>query len=184
MPPRELAAPFESRALTIRNHPDALDPALCRAGRFDVRILFSLATRRQARDIFVRFYDDTDVLTGVIGAAADKEGIEGGARVDDNRVSNGNGEELGVEGSSEKAKSTHDLADRFAAAVCPELDDDTPSKLSIAQLQAYLLVHKEDPERAVREAGEWARDGKAVPNLPRGRGAQVDSDDLLGGFGV
>jgi chaperone BCS1 len=38
------------------NHPDKLDPALRRPGRFDVKISFSHATTTQATTIFKHFY--------------------------------------------------------------------------------------------------------------------------------
>jgi SpoVK/Ycf46/Vps4 family AAA+-type ATPase len=38
------------------NHPDKLDPALRRPGRFDVKISFSHATTTQATTIFQHFY--------------------------------------------------------------------------------------------------------------------------------
>lgn len=38
------------------NHPDRLDPALCRKGRIDVEFKFGYATKSQAENMFLRFY--------------------------------------------------------------------------------------------------------------------------------
>ncbi|RKO91364.1 mitochondrial chaperone BCS1, partial [Blyttiomyces helicus] len=47
----------EGRILCMTtNHLEALDPALIRPGRVDVRVLFDRATRQQARDLFVQFF--------------------------------------------------------------------------------------------------------------------------------
>jgi hypothetical protein len=146
-----------------------------------VRVHFTLATPRQTRDIFVRFYDDAHALKelgagqgAVSGESASEKRVslqanddkvkvnergDNGVRLDSG-VEKGEGAAVGgtVDMAASTHESTYDMADRFAAAVCPGLDDDAPSGVSVAQLQAYLLAHKLDAQRAVREAGEWARE--------------------------
>jgi mitochondrial chaperone BCS1 len=54
------------------NHVDALDPALIRPGRVDVRCEFSLCSREQARQIFLQFYASGVAAAAKWGGAASK----------------------------------------------------------------------------------------------------------------
>jgi chaperone BCS1 len=58
-------ASHEGRVLVMTtNHPEQLDPALIRPGRVDMQIEFTLATRTQIREIFVRMYSpDKPILS-------------------------------------------------------------------------------------------------------------------------
>ncbi|KAF2198815.1 P-loop containing nucleoside triphosphate hydrolase protein [Delitschia confertaspora ATCC 74209] len=52
-------ATHEGRVLIMTtNHAEHLDSALLRPGRVDMQIRFTLATKQQARDIFIRMYSD------------------------------------------------------------------------------------------------------------------------------
>ncbi|KND00362.1 uncharacterized protein SPPG_04686 [Spizellomyces punctatus DAOM BR117] len=42
------------------NHLEKLDPALIRPGRVDLKVLFDLATKYQARELFIQFYPHTN----------------------------------------------------------------------------------------------------------------------------
>ena len=44
------------------NHLDRLDPALIRPGRIDVRVLLNLASEKQIKEMFLRFYPDENEL--------------------------------------------------------------------------------------------------------------------------
>lgn len=124
-----------------RNHPERLDPALSRAGRFDVRLTFSDAIPCQARALFLHFYP-----------LADFQQTEHADDMSREKVS------LGISSQDDLDA----LADDFAAAVFPtgnanEVGGKSDVGVSMAALQGYLLQHKEDPRKAVDDAGEWAR---------------------------
>lgn len=57
-------ASHEGRVLVMTtNHPEKLDPALIRPGRVDMEVEFTLATRAQIQEIFIRMYSpDTPIL--------------------------------------------------------------------------------------------------------------------------
>jgi chaperone BCS1 len=51
-------APHGRLVFMSTNHPERLDPALIRPGRVDLRVEFPNADRAQARQMFLRFFDD------------------------------------------------------------------------------------------------------------------------------
>lgn len=56
-------ASHEGRVLVMTtNHPERLDEALIRPGRVDMQIEFTLATRQQIREIFVRMYSGVEAV--------------------------------------------------------------------------------------------------------------------------
>lgn len=125
--------------LTNRNHPNRLDAALSRPGRFDVHIAFTSAEPSQAEALFRHFYPLTDCV--------DQDDIEG---------------------ADEKASlcittrpKIDALAERFVASIFPSGEKDRVggkegATVSMASLQGYLLKHKEDPRAAADQAAEWA----------------------------
>jgi mitochondrial chaperone BCS1 len=137
-------APEGHILIMTTNDPDALDEALVRAGRVDVKVPFSYATRSQIRDIFVNMYHPG-------GPGADSwyngKGVEGAQSTSEDKNEP-------VELSEEEKKRrdetilTHKLAGEFAELV-PELS------FAPAQLQEYILIHKNKPQRAIDEVREW-----------------------------
>ena len=106
------------------NHVEHLDPALIRPGRIDYRLKLDLATKEQARTIFLRLQ------------AADYD-------------------------VPEKQVDLLELARSFA--------DKVPDKLvSPADLQDFLLRHRDEPEKAVGEVDAWIQEKLA---------AQEDDED-------
>jgi chaperone BCS1 len=56
-------AAAEGRILVMTtNHPDKIDPALCRPGRADVDVKIELADASQAKRMFLRFFPDSEDL--------------------------------------------------------------------------------------------------------------------------
>ena len=126
-----------SSALTRRNHPEHLDPALGRAGRFDVRVGFSDATPAQARGLFLHFFpaEADEVLLPDAESEKMQPRLTDAAR-------------LG-------------LADAFSKTLYPTdsslaVGGNNGTSVSMAALQGYLLRYKEDPAGAVQGAAEWA----------------------------
>ncbi|KAF7309272.1 p-loop containing nucleoside triphosphate hydrolase protein [Mycena indigotica] len=116
------------------NHIEALDPALIRPGRMDLKIQYGLATTEQLEQMFDRFYpynaELADDAGPAIGCYYDSSVAPPLPRV---RLS---------------AEALLSLGTQFAAAV-------PPSRYSIAQLQGYLLSWKNDPQAALAGVGGW-----------------------------
>ncbi|TFY79953.1 hypothetical protein EWM64_g4058 [Hericium alpestre] len=108
------------------NRLEALDPALTRPGRFDIKVEYKLASSIQAKALFERFFSGTP--ESPISSSSDGEGTPG-----------------------PDAKFHRDylcMAVEFASAI----PDQT---FSMAELQGYLLTYHLDPRQAVRDIRMW-----------------------------
>ncbi|KAJ7065640.1 hypothetical protein C8F01DRAFT_1366589 [Mycena amicta] len=116
------------------NHIEALDPALIRPGRMDLKIKYGLATAEQLEQMFDRFYPYNPELADdggpAIGCYYDTASSSP-TRLDEAALAS-----LGVQ---------------FAAAV-------PAGRYSIAQLQGYLLSWKNDPQTALANVGGWMQE--------------------------
>jgi len=144
-------ASHEGRVLVMTtNHPEKLDSALIRPGRVDMQVAFTLATKHQTREIFLRMYS-TDRL-----AATKKRGGNvglqngGGAGLANGHAKAGANGHLGANGSLSQSSGSalQELAERFANLV-PE------GKFSPAEVQNFLITRKKDPQRAMNEVEKW-----------------------------
>ncbi|KAJ3339900.1 hypothetical protein HDU93_007674 [Gonapodya sp. JEL0774] len=150
----------EGRILcTTTNHIEMLDPALIRPGRVDVRMYFDKASRWQARELFLNFYSTTTVegersVTAQLSelAAAGPASINGGGVAPTSQsASTTTPSPIGlsrspsavVKAEAIQAKASLDsLANKFSTSV-PD------RRFSMAELQLFLMKHKEDPGAAV-----------------------------------
>ncbi|WVQ98808.1 hypothetical protein IAU59_005939 [Kwoniella sp. CBS 9459] len=89
--------------IATTNHPKRLDPALSRAGRFDIRVEFTYAVPSQARDLYLHFYpfEEFRLATGPLGDQKKTLNVNGGTVV------------------IESQKKLDELADAFVDAVFP-----------------------------------------------------------------
>ncbi len=135
------------------NHPEKLDPALLRPGRVDLRIEFSLASRAQIRELFIRIYSSGQGIwlknkSGTTSGTAEKVSITNG-HTGDNPL------------TRENEKSQSDLpiilADgRELTAVADEFASRLPENtLTPAEVQGYLFMHKKDPLQALALMSDW-----------------------------
>jgi chaperone BCS1 len=111
--------------ISYSNHINRLDPALSRAGRFDIRIQFTNATPLQAQDLYLHFYPLSDF------ASTDTEEIESPIL---EKVSKGITSQMDLE----------TLAERFSKAIFRDGRSDfvggvKGKSVSMAALQGYLL---------------------------------------------
>ena len=133
------------------NHRERLDAALLRPGRIDQQVRFTLATRAQARELFVRMYqpirrstdaDPTDADAGEERCGPSEKGEKGAGAEREGPKSN----EMAIDPARVEA-----TAAAFAEA-CPS------ETFSPAEIQGYLLTKKHDPEGAVAGAGAWVEE--------------------------
>ncbi|KAG8761214.1 hypothetical protein FRC14_006263 [Serendipita sp. 396] len=131
------------------NNYHALDPALVRAGRLDVHIEFTAATKKQVEELFKRFFRVSEVDESQDGRPdpSAKEKEKGSA------PSNGDGTGKQSRYSypvPEKLTRTErdELATRFANAI-PERE------FAMSSIQGLLLQHKHRPSRVLEEVEPW-----------------------------
>lgn len=156
------------------NRYEALDPALRRPGRMDVHVEFKLATQHQVGELFKRFYLPTPRTTSQRSSSKDTPtpGDE-----DCNPKSSDSGYNTPADSETEKlidVELPSDVRDQSLAAIArrrkrdiditlQELDilvdrfrESVPEReFSMAALQGYLLLHKNQPHRAVECVGKW-----------------------------
>jgi chaperone BCS1 len=146
-------AASEGRILVMTtNHADKLDPALLRPGRVDMTINFGYTSEADIKEMFISIYNTT---------TSDIRRSKKSRTVSNRPVKSNAGEEKKKFKDSlvgDKKDPLQDtlqsrisgLADEFAAII--------PSgELTAAEIQGYLLNHKEMPEAAIRGAPEWVQ---------------------------
>ncbi|KAH7079754.1 BCS1 N terminal-domain-containing protein [Paraphoma chrysanthemicola] len=145
------AASHEGRVLIMStNCPEKLDEALVRPGRVDLQIRFTLATRSQIRDIFVRMYtiqpDESKFKQRTKSGKAKDERkqhsvIESAASLLKFLPPEPFSKDLDIE---EITKLAQKFAEKFPEEV-----------FSPAEIQGFLLMHKTDPAGALEKVGVW-----------------------------
>ncbi|OCK75753.1 P-loop containing nucleoside triphosphate hydrolase protein [Lepidopterella palustris CBS 459.81] len=137
-------ATHEGRVLVMTtNHPEKLDDALIRPGRVDMQVEFTLATRDQIRNIFIRMYSNENDKPVKQRSSTSKSSLCNGTAKQNTSSTNGS-----ANGMNAKPKMLREMADRFAKMV-PE------GRLSPAEIQGFLLTRKKEPQRALEEVGRW-----------------------------
>ena len=124
------AAPEGHLLFMSTNAPEALDEALIRAGRIDVRVEFKFADSDQIRQIFTSMYKPRT------------RSVEDLNEVDQQRED---------ENAEKELAGVNTLAEKFVKLV-PEY------QFSPAQLQGYFLLHKTSAQSAVDNVEKWICD--------------------------
>ena len=137
----------EGRVLIMTtNYIDKLDDALIRPGRIDMQVQFTLATKTQIQELFVRMFQPTKKKE----PSSEDEAVE-----EDKPL-------VGIDPEAEKIRlaeaerhrekfepaRVRELAVRFSD-ICPA------GAFSPAEIQGFLLMNKHDPEAAVLGAEKW-----------------------------
>nr|XP_018263747.1 uncharacterized protein I303_03620 [Kwoniella dejecticola CBS 10117]OBR85905.1 hypothetical protein I303_03620 [Kwoniella dejecticola CBS 10117] len=165
------------------NHPKRLDPALSRAGRFDIKLEFDYAIPSQARELFLHFYPLEDFqIQNTSGSESDLR-INATSAAASMTMDNKEEKRNISENDQLSEVMTHQpmiyvkdqaeldqLADTFASTIFPSTEvrigrtDDTEvkddcQKISMASLQSYLLQYKENPIAACipQNIEEWLK---------------------------
>lgn len=153
-------ATHEGRVLIMTtNHPDALDEALVRSGRVDLRIKFDYASTVQVRELFLRMYA---VDVGALG------------RIEDLDLFSPRNEKTleSIEVGPNAMTTLERTAEKFASLV-PDRE------FSPADVQGYLLLHKKTPLAALNGVEGWiAEERKRKAEklaASKSKGADADS---------
>ena len=163
-------AATEGRILVMTtNHAEKLDPALLRPGRVDMTINFGYTSEADIKEMFTSIYvtmDSDMARVGGVFTSGSAKSLTNNILANITKVKgemdrNPNG--VTVTGAEKKDKKeelqTHlqslqsrisDLAAEFAAVV-------PAGEFTAAEIQGYLLNHKESPEMAIQGAVEWVQ---------------------------
>ena len=149
----------EGRVLIMTtNHPEKLDEALVRPGRVDMKVAFTMASKPQIRELFVRMYsadisqtqsqstDSTAHGKHTAGVKLTNGGLKGSTKINGSVKATANGAPR--KGAPMSADELSSVAAQFAAL----LPEDT---FSPAEIQGYLLTRKKEPRRALAEVMDW-----------------------------
>jgi chaperone BCS1 len=156
------AASQEGRILIMTsNTPETLDPALIRHGRIDKQIKFDYISRYDAKQLFIRMFSMHEDEHASIEIVADS-------------VTNSS-YKLAVAVSDDSAKVAA-LAEEFGSKI-PE------RQLSPAEIQGFLLDHRDNAKGAVAKVSQWILDRFAERAKSReegaGNGSTVVTDSTL-----
>ena len=192
----------EGRVLVMTtNYPEKLDDALVRPGRVDLKVEFTLASRQQIRELFVRMYNADDTMSAMPTKISDILPL---SALNEKDVIGTDITALQMNGHAEKQEYTppetpklfdekaediiftdvERLATQFAKLL-PE------GVFSPAEIQGFLLTRKKSPLQAVRDVqewrdSEWAKKRKGektervesgVKNLAMGQGQESSDSD-------
>ena len=151
-------APEGHILIMTSNQPESLDEALVRAGRVDVWVEFRNAARSQVRDIFNNMYHPSTGQKEQSSTDTAEEGSE-------------SSETSKVQSLSARQQEVHFLAEKFADIV-------PAGQFSPAELQDYLILHKNKPQLALDRAGAWVAEKVGVSRVgtPDGATDSIASD--------
>jgi chaperone BCS1 len=137
-------AASEGRILVMTtNHLDKLDPALLRPGRVDMSIGFGYMSENDIKELFASMYK----LNGSDRPCTSngQQQAKGEVQNDENAIREGEKRDISLD------TQTSDLCVSFSQVI--------PSgELTAAEIQGYLLNHKDKPEAAVAGAAKWVEE--------------------------
>ena len=160
-------ATAEGRILIMTtNFPEKLDAALTRPGRIDMRIEFTLASKQQIKELFLRMYSvDAEESNKQPTRLSQIPGNKIAARRESSKeeekapivgtVTPDSSEDttVAISESTEPA-GQQDTVEHLATLFAASLPEDT---FSPAEIQGFLLMHKKNPGDAVKSVEGWKR---------------------------
>lgn len=129
-------AASEGRILIMTtNHPDKLDPALLRPGRVDMTISFGYTSENDIKELFASMFKSLEGDLPGTAKEADTIAPESAQK--------------------DKASSHHSRI----SDLCTSFSQVVPSnEVTAAEIQGYLLNHKDNPDTAIAGASKWVED--------------------------
>lgn len=130
-------ATHEGRILIMTtNHPEKLDAALIRAGRVDMQVEFTYATKQQIKYLFTRMYQHDVDLSSL--------------------QSEGRKITAGKKSAAAEASKEGGLSEAELDSIAQQFADELPGgTFAPSDIQGYLLLHKKNPRVALEEVGAW-----------------------------
>jgi hypothetical protein len=132
------------------NHIEALDPALVREGRMDIKIQYKFATTGQVEQVFKRFFPADRFASATLPTSELPNASTS--------ISNAKAPTFSNISLSARATYTPEELDTLAKRFSEIVPDGV---YSIAHLQGYLLRKKLDPKGAVNGVSEWMKEQEA-----------------------
>lgn len=146
-------ASHEGRILILTtNHPEKLDPALIRPGRVDMRVEFTLAGKEAIGGLFERMFEDYSTRTPhsyPSSTSSDTKTPPSSASSESGSEKEGKQDD--IQTILSKKERLKEMTMEFVKLV-PDLT------FSPAEIQGYLLQHKNRPERALERTETWVKD--------------------------
>ena len=150
------------------NRYEALDPALRRPGRMDVHVEFLLANRYQVGELFRRFYLPTPRVSttprppSVDGKVSDS-GYGTPAEAETEKLVDvelpPDIQDQSLSAVIRRRKHIHKISPKELDALVERFRELIPERaFSMATLQGFLLLHKNQPHRAVEYAEKWVEE--------------------------
>ncbi|KAG6871307.1 hypothetical protein C0992_011297 [Termitomyces sp. T32_za158] len=164
------------------NKYDSLDPALCRPGRMDIHIEFKLASKYQAYELYQRFYlpeseAEQDSEKESAPSSADTTPLVDLDEILDSSKPSCTSTlpTITTEKAAMRGISHLERAPKLSRAKVMQLashfSDAIPErKLSMANLQGYLMAYKVRPFDAVKDLPDWVEKelAKVPPEIKQG----------------
>lgn len=140
-------ASHEGRVLVMTtNHPERLDEALIRPGRVDMRIGFTLATKQQIREIFLRMYSNEETVMPSKPTEIDASGQASKFYFSNEASKSATPAKNGVCCSTEKLEDNCTTPSSTATDVCiaTPRTDDSVSNCTVSCQRSHISADYED----------------------------------------
>ncbi|WRT64999.1 uncharacterized protein IL334_001940 [Kwoniella shivajii] len=138
------------------NHPERLDSALSRPGRFDLQLSFTNSTFDQAKNLFKHFFPFSDFSKNILEPTNTE-------LVVDEKSESDSGMKL-IEGEDDLESLSTQFAENVFSTPIPAPSTDSHKEkvevnfgVSMAALQGFLLIHKKEPRVAASKSLEWVQ---------------------------
>nr|GAT45760.1 predicted protein [Mycena chlorophos] len=149
------------------NKYSSLDDALCRPGRMDLHVEFKLASRYQAKRLFVQFYlpveevEEAKAKLVVDEKAKQEQEEEGEGELEETESTSSTSESTAVDDGPTYFGTSHrehapKLRPKQIALLAEQFADAIPEReVSMASLQGYLMTYKIRPQEAASSVKKW-----------------------------
>lgn len=148
-------ASHEGRILILTtNHPEKLDPALIRPGRVDMKIEFTLAENDAIGGLFERMFEDYSTCASYPSSSSSSTSSLSDTKNPPSSISS----EPELEKKEDEICVTLARKQKLKEMTVEFVKLVPALTFSPAEIQGYLLQHKNRPERALERTEAWVKD--------------------------